>query len=99
MLNFYDFIQVFIFTTNHHLNVMGKKNNQTLVFNADREIPTLGSTDNAGNSINLVSGIIRLPSVGISLPASGTDDKILFVCQCPIPMTSFYPYNRRHIDV
>ena len=22
MLNFYDFIQVFVFTTNHHLNVL-----------------------------------------------------------------------------
>ena len=43
-------------------NVIGKKNNQTSVFDADREIPTLGSTDNAGNSVNLVSGFIRLPS-------------------------------------
>ena len=32
------------------------------VSDADREIPTLKSTDNAGNSVNLVSGIIRLPS-------------------------------------
>ena len=39
--------------------VIGKKNNQTLVSDADREIPTLGSTDNAGNSVNLVSSIIR----------------------------------------
>ena len=29
---------------------------------ADREIPTLGSTDNAGNSVKFVFGIIRLPS-------------------------------------
>ena len=29
---------------------------------ADREIPPLESTDNAGNSVNLVFGIIRLPS-------------------------------------
>ena len=42
--------------------VLGKKNNQTLVSNADPEIPTLWSMDNAGNSINLVSSIIRLPS-------------------------------------
>ena len=41
---------------------IGKKNNQSSVSDADREIPTLGSTDNAGNSVNLVSGIIRLPS-------------------------------------
>ena len=37
-----------------------KKNCQTSVSGADREIPTIGSTDNAGNSVNLVSGIIRL---------------------------------------
>ena len=30
-------------------NVMGKKNNQTSVSDADREIPTLGSADSAGN--------------------------------------------------
>ena len=39
-----------------------KKNNQSSVSDADREIPILGSTDNAGNSVKLVSGIIRLPS-------------------------------------
>ena len=44
------------------LNVIGKKNNQTSVSNADREIPTLGATANAGNSVHLVPGIIRLPS-------------------------------------
>ena len=43
-------------------NVIGKKNNQISVSDADREIETLGSTDNAGNSANLVSGNIRLPS-------------------------------------
>ena len=43
-------------------NVIGKKNNQTLVSGADQEIPTLESTDNAGNSVNLVFSIIRLPS-------------------------------------
>ena len=43
-------------------NIIGKKNNQTLVSDADREIPTLGSTDNAGNLVNLVSCIIRLIS-------------------------------------
>ena len=42
--------------------MIGKKNNQSLVSNADREIPTLGSMDNARNSVHLVSGIIRLPS-------------------------------------
>ena len=39
-----------------------KKNNQSSKSDADQEIQTLGSTDNAGNSVNLVSGIIRLPS-------------------------------------
>ena len=57
-----------------NFNVIGKKNNQTANSDADREIPTLGSTDNSGNSINLVSGIIRLPSDGISLTALETDD-------------------------
>ena len=35
--------------------IIGKKNNQSSVSDADREIPTLGSTDNTGNSVNLVS--------------------------------------------
>ena len=45
-------------------NVIGicKKNNQTSFYNADQEIRTLGSTDNAENAVNLVPGIIRLPS-------------------------------------
>ena len=47
---------------NNIFNVIGKKNNQTSVSDADQEIPTLGSTDNAGNPVNLVSGIIRLHS-------------------------------------
>ena len=41
-------------------NFLGKIHNQTTVFDADREIPTLESTKNAGNSVNLVSGVIRL---------------------------------------
>ena len=43
---------------------MGKKNNQTSGSDADRDTPTLGSSDNAGNEVNLVSvsGIIHLPS-------------------------------------
>ena len=40
---------------------IGKKNNQSSVSDADREIPTCRSTDNAGNSVNLVSSIIHLP--------------------------------------
>ena len=54
---------------------IGKKNNQSTVSDAVREIPFLGSTDNAGNSVNLVSGIIRLPSVGIPLSAPESDDR------------------------
>ena len=42
--------------------ITDKKNNQSSVSYADREIPTLGSTDNAGKKVNLVSGIIRLHS-------------------------------------
>ena len=41
---------------------IGKKNNQSWVSDADREIPTLGSIDNVRNKVNLVSGIIHLPS-------------------------------------
>ena len=44
------------------INVIGKNNNQSLVSDVDRETPTIGSTDNAGNLVNLVFGIIRLPS-------------------------------------
>ena len=32
---------------NNNFTVIGKKNNQTSVSDTDREIPTLGSTDNA----------------------------------------------------
>ena len=42
------------------------KNNQSSVSDADQEIPTLESTDDAGNSVNLVSGIIsRLGFLGL----------------------------------
>ena len=54
--------------------IIGKKNNQSSVSDADREIPTLGSTDNAGNSINLVSGISVYPRFVISQSTSETDD-------------------------
>ena len=42
---------------NNNFNVIGKKTNQTLVSDADLRVK-----DNAGNSVNLVSGIIHLPS-------------------------------------
>ena len=54
---------------------IGKKNNQTSVSDAEGEIPTLGWTDNSGNSVKLVSGIIRLPSGWF---ASETDDRFYF---------------------
>ena len=62
-------------------NVVGKKNNQTSVSDEDREIPILGSTDNAGNSENLVSGISVYPRDGNSLFASETD--VRFYLSCP----------------
>ena len=52
---------------------MGKKNHQTLFSDAAREIPILGSTDSAGNAVNIVSGIIPIPLVGISRSALVTD--------------------------
>ena len=42
--------------------IIGKKNNQSSLSDADRENPTLGSTNDAGNSVNLVSDIIHLLS-------------------------------------
>ena len=57
------------------LNVIGKKNNPTLVSNADLDSQTFGSMNNAGNSVNLVSDIFHLPRVGISLSALETDDR------------------------
>ena len=39
---------------------IGKKYNQSTFSDADRDIPTIWITDNA--SVNLVSGIVRLPS-------------------------------------
>ena len=50
-------------------SIIGKKTNQLSVSDADQEIPTLGSTDNAGNMVNLVSDIIHYPRVGTSLSA------------------------------
>ena len=58
--------------------IIGKKINQSSVSNADQEIPTLGSTDNAENSVNLVSGIILYSRVGISRSASETNDRFYF---------------------
>ena len=43
-------------------NVKGKKNNQRTDSGGDRKIQTLGYMNNVRNSVNLISGIIRLPS-------------------------------------
>ena len=45
------------------------KNNQSSVSDADHEIPTVGSTDTAGNSVNLFPALSVYPPVGISLSA------------------------------
>ena len=41
--------------------IIGMKNNESAVFDADPDIQILGSTENVENSVNLVSGIFRLP--------------------------------------
>ena len=62
---------------------MCKKNNETSFSYEDREIPTLGSTENAGNSVNPVSGIISLPSGWDSRSASETDELlIILIASC-----------------
>ena len=48
--------------TDDKILMLGKNNIQTLVSDADREIRTIGSVDNAGNSVNLIYGIIHLSS-------------------------------------
>ena len=46
----------------HHNSVtVWDKENLSVVFDADREIPTWGWTDNAGNEVYRVSSIIRWP--------------------------------------
>ena len=57
---------------NNNFNVKGKKNNLSPVSDADREIPTFGSTYNAGTSFPALS---IDPRVGSSLSASETDGR------------------------
>ena len=59
-------------------NAIGKQNNQTSISDADREIPTLGSTDNAGNSVNSFPALSVYPRVGFSLSEAETDDRFYF---------------------
>ena len=65
--------------------VIVKKNNQTSVSDADREIPTLGSADNAGNSVTSFPALSADPRVGISLSASETDVRFYLRIQCCVP--------------
>ena len=60
---------------NNYLNGIGKQNNQTSVSDADSEIPIIGSTDNAGNSVNLVPALSVYPRAGISRSAFSWVDK------------------------
>ena len=64
---------------NNNFQCHGKKNNQTSVSEVDLEIPTVESTDNAGNSVNLVSGIIHLPSGSDFSVCIGDRCYILFI--------------------
>ena len=63
---------------NFRFFTVGKKNRHSSVYNADQEVPTLVSIDNAGNSVNLVSGIIFLPSGWDFQSALVANDKFYF---------------------
>ena len=56
-----------------------KNNNQSSFSNADSVIPTLGSTYNAGNLVNLVFGILRFPSGWDFLDCIRDQGEVLFV--------------------
>ena len=56
--------------------IVGKKNNQTAVPDAEQEIPTLRSSDNAGNSINFFPVWSVYHRVAISRSASEIDDRL-----------------------
>ena len=69
------------------LNVIGKKNNQTSVSKADREIPTQGSTDNAGNG---KSSFLHYPFIFTEFPALSVDPRVgLFLCLHQRPMIDY----------
>ena len=69
---------------NNMFNVIGKKNNQTLVSDADREIPTLGLTDNAENSITTFLLLSVYPWVLIFRSAAETDVPFFIFAYCII---------------
>ena len=55
---------VFLIVSCFPFDAIDKNKNQSSVSNADQEIPTLGSTDNIGNSVNLVSDIMFTLGLG-----------------------------------
>ena len=59
--------------------IIGKKHNQSSVSDADQEIPTIGSTDNAGNSEISFPAISVYPRVEISRSASNINDRFFFL--------------------
>ena len=68
------FIVIILFKTSI-FPVIGKKNNQTSLFGADQELPTLGLTD-----VRNVSALSVYPRVGISRSAPKTNDRFYFIC-------------------
>ena len=71
--------------------MINKKNNQSSVSDADRKILTLRSMDNAGNSVNLVSGIICYPLIVTSRSASEFIDRVYLSLHC-------FCYMRNWVD-
>ena len=69
-------------------SIIGKKYIQLSMYDADREIPTLGSTDNAGSSVNSFPALSVYPRVGISLSESETYDR--FYLSQMLIITLFY---------
>ena len=55
--------------------MIGMKKKSIIGSDAEREILTLGSTDNAGNLVTSFPALSVYPRVGISLSASVTDDR------------------------
>ena len=71
---------------------IGKKNNQSSVSDADQEIPTLGPTDNAGNSFTSFPALSVYPRAGISRSVSYTADRLHeFLC---LSVADLYVINR-----
>ena len=69
----------------NNFNVLGKKNNQISVSDADREIPTLGQWIMLENSV--------YPQVGISLSALKTNDRFNFCLPCEAEARHMYCFS------